>query len=485
MRKVFTDELPRFIWVGKECIDWKLCIGRRVRFIYDDIEGWVEIINYYKKSSHIIVKYLELEYKLPINTFKDGKLSGVLKIRTIGFKIEIGTNFIDSKRNIIITDKNYRKDKNNINRKWYKYICNKCGWTEGWIEESALLGQNQGCSVCCNTPRTVIVGINTIWDKARWMCDLGISEQDAKTHTYGSGDKVKVTCPDCKKTKTIRISDVYKKHSILCNCSDKTSYPNKFAYSLLDQLNEIYKFEHLEHEYSPDWIKPKRYDNYFIYNGKEYILEMDGGFHFNDNKMSGQSKEQSKTIDDYKDLKARERGIKVIRIDCMKSNLEYIKQNIIVELGSIFNLTNIDWLEIERFALSNLVKQACNYKKNNINMTTNDISKIMGFTYSTIIKYLKQGYQLGWCNYNAKEELKKSVAKNGKLNSKRVEVFKDTTSLGIFNSYADLSRQSESLFGVSFSISSISLVCLGIQPKCKGFIFKWIDIESFTEQEVC
>ena len=31
------------------------------------------------------------------------------------------------------------------------------------------------------------LGVNTIWDKARWMCDLGISEEDAK-RIYGAKD---------------------------------------------------------------------------------------------------------------------------------------------------------------------------------------------------------------------------------------------------------------------------------------------------------
>ena len=74
------------------------------------------------------------------------------------------------------------------------------------------------------------------------------------------------------------------------------------------------------------------YDNYFVYNNKEYILEMDGGFHSIDNLMNGQTVEESKSIDDYKDTMAKEHGIEVIRIDCYyksKDRLEYVKQNII------------------------------------------------------------------------------------------------------------------------------------------------------------
>ena len=45
MRKVFLDELPRK--GGKsDRIDWKKSVGCKIPFIYDDIQGEMEIINY-------------------------------------------------------------------------------------------------------------------------------------------------------------------------------------------------------------------------------------------------------------------------------------------------------------------------------------------------------------------------------------------------------------------------------------------------------
>ena len=40
------DYLPKKMNKGKECIDWKNSAGYKVHFIYDDIEGELEILNY-------------------------------------------------------------------------------------------------------------------------------------------------------------------------------------------------------------------------------------------------------------------------------------------------------------------------------------------------------------------------------------------------------------------------------------------------------
>ena len=401
------------------------------------------------------------------------------KPREIKWKYKIGENITDEKRNICIIDKEIRlritKEGWNNNRKWYKYKCNKCGF-EDWTREEYIKRGNR-CNACNNIERKgAKLGINTIWDTDRWMCDLGVSEEDAKTHTSQSKDKVKVTCPDCKKTKTKDLGSIYRTNSIGCTCSDKVSYPNKFSYSLLDQLNKIYGFKYLEREYSPEWIGRRKYDNYFIYNEKEYILEMDGSFHYCDNRISGQTMEESKAIDNEKDLKAKEYGIEVVRINCEKSELDFIKQNIIdSRLNEIFDLSKIDWINCEKSALSNLVKVACNYKKNNPNMTTGEIGVMMKLSYNTIRSYLKKGEKLNWCSYNPKDEIKKLCSKNGVNSGKEVEIFKDGISLGIYPSCAELSRKSEELFGIKLLAKSIASVCRNKNKINKGYTFKYIN----------
>ena len=203
---------------------------------------------------------------------------------------------------------------------------------------------------------------------------------------------------------------------------------------------------------------------------------MDGEFHTKDNSLNGQTKEESKAIDDDKDYKAEENGIKVIRIDCVESNLKYIKDNIYnSDLSKIFDLSKVNWLEVESFALSNLVKIACEHKKSNSESTTSDIGELMKLNRHTIRTYLIKGSKLGWCDYSAKEENFKRNSKISKINSKPVEIFKDNTSIAIFKSVAELERKSEELFGVKLISQSISYFCTTEQKiPHKGFTFKYI-----------
>ena len=73
----------------------------------------------------------------------------------------------------------------------------------------------------------------------------------------------------------------------------------------------------------------------------------------------------------------------------------------------------------------------------------------------------------------------KSNKRNGenraKVLSKRVEISKDGQSLGIFESCAELSRQSKKLFGVKLLHQNISAVCRGKHDKHKGFTFRYIE----------
>lgn len=511
IREIFINDLPRKEgWgsqKGKQVIDWANSIGYKVRFIYDDINGEIEIVGYDNKTRYLSIKYLDKEpFGILIKSLQNCMLGEFLDKCTKEFKIEIRTRYIDDKRDITIIDRKYiNKEKNNkngkitiLNEKIYKYKCNKCGYECGehykhgkykgelWITESALLS-GVGCS-CCNNKITV-PHINSIVTKeeTHWMIPyFQVSYDEAKLYTKTSNIKVYFRCPDCGKIKdkSTSISNLYYDHSIGCVCSDGQSYPSKIMYNLLKQLNIKFKTE-----YSPSWckylyknkIRKGKYDFFFENNNIKYIIETDGYFHKNDNNMNNQSTEESKFIDDEKDRLAKEHDIEVIRINCVISDIDYIKNNengiLNSKLIELFDLSKIDWIKCEEYALSNLVKIACEIKRDNPNMTTTEIGKMMGLHQDTIIKYLKRGSKVWkWINYYPKEERFKGSSKSGKMNSKPVEIFKNGNSLGTYNSATELERKSEEDFGVKLLQSAISSVCIGnyTSEQYKGYTFKYI-----------
>ena len=483
--------LPVNIYGNKTHIDWKKSIGKTVEFIYDDIKGNLKIVDY--KKEYLYVKYLDYDiFKINSNSFKNCKIGTLIRKRTNEFKVKIGQIFKDDKRDFTIIDKKNEKDKNNRYWKIYKYHCNKCN-NEDWIKENHLL-DGENCNTCCIPPKKIVLGINTIWDKARWMVDLGVSEEDAKRYTASSNKKIIVKCPHCEEKRLLLINNIYNNKSISCPCSDKVSYPEKFMISVLEQLNINFKTE-----YVPKWcrytdykdsnkIKTGRYD--FLLEGvyideKQVIIETDGGWHGKDNKMSGIKKEESEYIDNMKDKLALENGYKVIRIDCKKSESAYIKQNILnSKLNKIFNLNNINWLECEEFALSNRVKEICDYWNlySKEYISTIKIGKVFNISANTILSYLKRGAKLGWCDYDAKKSKTKSCAKLNKTINK-VEIFKDGKSLGVFINCAELSRQSEELFGVHLIAKGISSVTRGERKSYKGYTFTNVNNKQIKRRE--
>lgn len=402
--------------------------------------------------------------------------------KEIIWKYEIGQRIINYnengniKRDLTIIKKELRNDKNKCKRKWYKYICEKCNWNQGWIEEYAL-NKGNGCSCCAG--KTVVQGINDIVTTSPWMVKyFQGGYEEAKLYTcHGGGNsnnkdgKIYPICPDCGQIKNnkVRINNIYNRHSIGCSCGDGISYPNKFMFKLLKQLDVNFISE-----YNPDWIRPKRYD--FYMPSMNLIIEMDGGLGHGKTMHNKDTKtvEESKAIDDYKDDMARQHGIKVIRIDCEISELEFIKNNILNKLNKIFEFSEIDWLTCEKFAISNRVKEACNLWNSNPNITTTDIGKIMNVHQSTVIKYLKKGSkEFNWCSYNPNDEKRKNGIISGKSKGKQVEIFKDGISLGVFPSCAELSRQSEELFGVKLDKTNITLVCTNKRKSHKGYTFTY------------
>ena len=341
------------------------------------------------------------------------------------------------------------------------------------VPHSLLSGS--GCPFC-NKSKKAVLGINTIWDTDRWMVNLGISKEDAKRYSRCSNKKITVKCPDCGKEKETTLNRVYTYKSICCSCGDGKSYPEKFVMNILEQLNIDFEIE-----YSPKWIKPRRYD----FHIKDYgcIIETHGEQHYKKGFVGIKkiTLEEEQVNDKFKKETALKNGIKYyIELDCRNSNLEWIKNSILnSELAKLLDLSKVNWNKCAEFANKNIVKEVCDYWNNKREWeTTIDLENKFKISNQTIRKCLKKGTKLGWCSYDPKEEMKKSSAKVGKSKGKKVEIYINSKSLGIFESCAELERQSEELFGIKLSTSKISLVCNNKKSQYKGFTFKYVEEDN-------
>ena len=476
MRKVFLEELPHGGYgLNDNVINWKNSIGHKVKFIYDDINGYIEILNYNTKTNKLKIKYNNKEYNIYIGTLLSCELGNVLCKITKNFKIEIGQTFRDDKRDLTIIDREYRG-----RYKYYKYKCNKCGWDEGWLDESKLL-HGTGCSCCAK--RTMVVGINTLYDTDPWIIPY-IGEEVAKRSFCNSKEKIYPICPYCgrKSKKKCTIKSIYYQHGFKCSCSDNCSKISKFIFCVLEQLLEQNKINDFELEKKYNWNRYVTFDkkehqasiDFIVYlNNREIPIEADGGFHRQDNTMNGQTKEESQYIDKQRDNNClKYLGEETIRI----SDKGNIKQNILnSKLSELVDLSKINWNKALEYSCSNLIKIACEYKKNNPNLTASEIGKLMNRHNGTIVKWLKIGNELGWCNYNAKEESSKS----SKINSSIPIICLQTGQ--IFLSAKECERQSLDIFNKQLKARSINSVCNNQRKTHKGYSFK--KIKDLTEEE--
>jgi predicted transcriptional regulator len=296
-----------------------------------------------------------------------------------------------------------------------------------------------------------------MWTTNPELTKLLANPEDGYKYFQGSNKKVDWKCPKCNSIiKNKSISNV-KSHGLSCNsCSDGISYPNKIMYNLLNQLIDFIP------EYCPKWLKSKRYDFYFIKDNNEYIVEMDGGMgHGNYNTLSKMTPEESLAIDKYKEELAIQHNIKIIRIDCLKSELEYIKTNVLnSKLNVVFDLSKVDWLECHKLSLNSFVKTACELW-NTLEYSVKDIGNLLKLNPSTIVGYLKKGTQIYWCKYNSEEEkiknLKDMTSKSIKATSKKVRCIETNQ---IFNSITEASRK------MNCSDPHISSCCKGKRKTC-------------------
>ena len=473
MNKVFLDNLPRYEQSNqKGRINWSNSIGHKVKFIYNNIEGYVTIKEYNKQTHCLWIQYLSNSiYKTRTSNFIYCQLGELLGIYSNEFKYELGKEFKDNKRNITITDKFY----NEKNQKWYKYKCNKCGWDEGSMNEPNLTTGN-GCPVCCTPSKKIIRGINDIHTTHLYMVKYFLDINDSYLYSYGSDKYILTKCPDCKNIRKMKISDLYVNGFSCKKCGDGISYPEKFMFSILEQLNINFETQKIF-----EWALKNKYDYYFKIETYTFLIETHGRQHYEKSfsTCGGRNIKEEQENDTLKEKLAKVNNIShYIVIDCRKSDKEWIKNSIInSQFSKLFDLSIIDWDECDKFASSNRIKDACILWNNGIH-STKEIAGLMKLAYQTIVKYLKKGVEFNWCDYDPKETLRLGRIKNSGHKEKIICI----TTGEIFDSQKEA--------GNKYNIfpSGISNCCRNIRKYCgihseTGEKMIWMYYDEYLKQK--
>ena len=266
---------------------------------------------------------------------------------------------------------------------------------------------NHKCPVCSGLQ--VCVGFNDIWTTNPDLGNLLANPDDGFKYMQNSNKHTDFKCPVCGYIcKDKSINQVNRDMDVRCPiCKDGISYPNKFMFNSLLQIKD--KLDFLDREYRPKWckfelkekIRTGVYDIYLGINNKEYIIEMDGGFH---EKLHSKEKyytlEDIKYIDSMKDKLAIEHNIEMIRIDCSydyHDRYKYILRNILnSKLSEILPLELIDFEEANIKSQKSLLVEACNLWNNGY--AAHEIMLELNIGKWLVSSYLKQGQKYNLCN---------------------------------------------------------------------------------------
>ena len=316
----------------------------------------------------------------------------------------------------------------------------KCGAVHQYVATS--LTRTHGAQTCKSC--YVRDGINDLPTFAPWIAQYLKHPEDIDKHTYGSGKRIDVVCPDCGREKQITVKDLYNRHTIGCICGDGKSYPEKFIFAMLEQLKLPFIYQ-----YAPSWVAPRIFD--FYLPTQQCIIETDGGLgHGNRYTINGISPEESQMIDQQKDAAALQQGIKVIRLNCYPSTYTQLLNEAQRNLDWL-PLNQVNWDDCDTFGLVNLVKLICTEKQQHPELTTQYFAKKYQCSLPTIRTYLRKGTRLGWCNYDAALEKEQHIKRSGHP----LHAFKDGVWYGNFESYAAFARAIQSEFNITSSIGTI------------------------------
>lgn len=332
------------------------------------------------------------------------------------------------------------------------------------VNPRALL-RGDGCPYCAG--HRVLVGFNDVWTTAPDVAKLLVDPLDGYKYTRGSHQKTYFKCPECGDISYKSFLQM-SRYKFVCNkCSDSISYPNKFGRAFLSQL----PINNVDYEYSPYWASPYLYDNYFEYKGRSYIVEMDGGQHSEECGYCKLTLDERIARDNIKDRLAEENDVCLIRIDCLNSNCDYIKNSIMSSvLNQLFDLSNINWKLCDEFAQKNIVKEI-SIAYNNGNHDVANLRKMFCLSASSVRRYLQSGTKFGWCNY--------TIANSQKIRATKrthpiVIIGEDGGILHYFNSVNKQLKKINEITNRELVGSQISIACKTYQPY-KNINFRYAD----------
>lgn len=461
MREINKDDL---LFSKSGNIDWIAMIGKKIRFVYDEIESYLIIDEMLNSKKAIISGEFNSNFEIKKLDIRDCNLHRFLKISTREYKYSIGDT-VNGLR--IVGYSRLRHGK--YMEKGYTVECVVDKYRYDVFESNITKGI--GCGVC--NGKICVEGVNDIATTNPDVVKYFKNKEESTKNLKGSRKYIDAICDICGEERKIMIVQLTRDGFSCGTCGLSGTYPNRFMSNVLTLLGVSFK-----KEYPPSWAIDengiqRRYD--FYIPSKKLIIEMDGGWHYSDNNITGQTVEESKRIDEWKDAVAKSNGLEVIRIDSSVSDMTYIRENMSF-VNFPYTVSDYVFKEADRMSRSNLLKEVCDvYNETNGGMSNNDIGRLFHVSRAKVLMLLKVGNDIGMCEYNPRKTIDRCLSMAQNANKRKIEIFKDGVSLGVYESAKHIEEISVSKFGIQIKSRSIPPVCKGDRKHHKGFTFKYVE----------
>lgn len=410
--KIFTDNFIDLSCLSRTSkgIDWQNINHIPVKFRYRGVED-ILFIEKHIDQDYELISYKGTEYVISKVSLVNAGLGKIFNFSVSNnYKYSIGEIIEQTnKPSLKVLELLRSSCKNhNIGTKSYRVLCLQCNST--FLIRECNLKKGDSCPYCSN--HKVRKGLNDISTTHPEIVEYLMNKEDAYNFTIRSNKKVKTQCPICHTSLGLRsLDDIYTRHIRCPKCGKGNSYPNRFMFNLLNYL----KIPN-EHEVQFSWCTFQhfndtsklirgRYD--FVCPNHNIIIEMDSGLGHGNNVHSKAkiSKAECLYRDVQKEQLARKNGFNVIRINCEYYGHEdkflAVKEGILhSDFGNYFDISNVDWNEIDTKSQSSLLKEICRYYTSGF--STKEIAEKVGLTIPTIRIYLHKGTECGLCNYTHK-----------------------------------------------------------------------------------
>lgn len=308
------------------------------------------------------------------------------------------------------------------NKEIFTILCYRCGNSFDADRKAIFTAcnlrkngrQTDWCPIC--NQKRVVQGLNDVATLRKDLVKYFVKPDDARKYGIGSHAKAKLKCLECGKERDVEIADFCNRGFYCPYCSDNISLGNKIIRHLIRQL----PVDESTIEFSDIWTQKKIYDCYFMYQGKKYLIEIDGLQHIRGTNWA--TKEDQQENDALKNKLAKENGYELIRIKAYKSDFEYIKENILESrLAELFDFKLVDWETIYKQTITSMNVEMAKYYMEHEDMMMKDIADHFHVSHVTLRKALKKLTKMGLCDYskeksyeNAKPHIKRIKATNRK-----------------------------------------------------------------------